>query len=125
MSLNICLLASQGEKVSRVTSRFLSSLMGVAVLSTSLVVIGAEVQRKARVKISPQYPEIAKRMNIVGSVKLEVQIAPNGTVKTVRPLGGHPLLIDSAVSAMKQWKYEAGDEGTEIVEFQFTPHQQH
>jgi len=107
--------------VSEVISRFLSSLAGVAVLSTSLVAMGADVPRKAKVKIPPQYPEIAKRMNIVGSVKLAVQIAPNGTVKTVKPLGGHPLLIDSAVAAVKQWKYEPGDEVTEVVEFQFTP----
>ena len=42
-------------------------------------------------------------------------------MKTVKPLGGHPLLIDSAVAAVKQWKYEPGDEATEVVEFQFTP----
>ena len=107
--------------MSRVTSRFLSSLMGIAVLSTSLLAASG-LQGKAKVKIPPQYPEIAKRMNIVGSVKLAVQIAPNGTVKMVKPLGGHPLLIDSAVSAVKQWKYEPGDEDTEIVEFQFSPH---
>lgn len=107
--------------MSRVFSRFWSSFAGVAVLSTSLVAFGADVPRKAKVKVPPQYPDIARRMNIVGSVKLEVQIASNGTVKTVKPIGGHPLLIDSAVAAVKQWKYEPGDEGTEIVEFQFAP----
>lgn len=107
--------------MSRVIARFLSSLAGVAVLSTSLVAIETDVQRKAKVKIPPHYPELARRMNIVGSVKLAVQIAPDGTVKTVKPLGGHPLLIDSAVAAVKQWKYEPGDEATEIVEFQFAP----
>src|SRR5690349_9455549 len=120
MSLNICLTMSQGENVFSVSSRFLSSLMGVAVLSTSLIA-ASDVQRKAKVKIPPQYPEIAKRMNIVGSVKLAIQIAPNGTVRTVKPLGGHPVLIDSAVEAVKQWKYEPGDEATEVVEFQFSP----
>jgi len=107
--------------VSRMISRFLSSLAGVAVLSTSLVAVGTDVPRRAKIKTQPRYPELAKRMNIVGSVKLAVQIAPDGTVKTVRPLGGHPLLIDSAVAAVKQWKYEPGDEATEIVEFQFAP----
>ena len=107
--------------MSRVISRFLSSLAGVAVLSTSLVGMGTDVPRKAKVKTPPHYPELARRMNIVGSVKLAVQIAPDGSVKTVKPLGGHPLLVDSAVAAVKQWKYEPGDEATEIVEFQFAP----
>ena len=107
--------------MSRAISRLLNSLAGIAVLSTSLIAAGTDVPRKAKVKIPPQYPEIAKRMNIVGSVKLAVQIAPNGTVKTVKPLGGHPLLIDSAVAAVKQWKYEPGEEATEVVEFQFAP----
>jgi TonB family protein len=102
-------------------SRLLSSVAGIAVLGTSLVGIGADVSRKTKIKVPPQYPEIAKRMNIVGSVKLEVQIAANGSVKAVKPLGGHPLLIDSAIAAVKQWKYEPGDEGTEVVEFQFSP----
>lgn len=83
--------------------------------------MGTDVPRKAKVKTPPHYPELARRMNIVGSVKLAVQIAPDGTVKTVKPLGGHPLLVDSAVAAVKQWKYEPGDEATEIVEFQFAP----
>ena len=110
--------------MSRAISRFLSSLLGVVILSTSLIATGAEPQRKARLKIPPQYPDVAKRMNITGSVRLEVQIAPNGTVKAVTPLGGHPLLIDSAISAVKRWKYEPGDENTEILEFQFSPHQE-
>jgi TonB family protein len=124
MSLNICLTSSEGAHVSRAISRFLSSSLGVVVLSTNLIAIGAEIQRKAKLKVPPQYPDVARRMNITGSVRLSVQIAPNGTVKTVTPLGGHPLLIDSAVSAVKRWKYEPGDENTEIVEFQFSPHQE-
>ena len=107
----------------KVKARFISSLVGIAVLSTSLIAGGAEVPRKAKVKVPPQYPEIAKKMNIAGSVRLEVQITSNGTVKSVRPIGGHPLLVDSAVVAIKQWKYEPGEENTEIVEFQFNPHQ--
>jgi TonB family protein len=109
--------------VSRLISRLLSSFAAIAVLGTSLVAIGADVPRKAKIKVPPRYPDLARRMNIVGSVKLEIQIAPDGTVKAVKPLGGHPLLIDSAIAAVKQWKYEPGDEATDIVEFQFSPRQ--
>lgn len=75
--------------------------------------------RKLKTKVNPQYPELAKRMNVAGSVRLELIVAANGQVKSVKPLGGHPLLIDAAESAVKQWKYEPGPEATEVVEIKF------
>jgi TonB family protein len=118
------ILPSQGAiPVSRAKSLFLCFL-GVAVLSISLATSAAESPRKAKYKVAPQYPEIARKMNITGSVRLEVLVAANGSIKSVRPLGGHPLLIDSAVLAVKQWKYEAGEEGTETIEFKFSGSQQ-
>lgn len=79
-----------------------------------------DASRKLKTKISPQYPELARKMNITGSVRLELLVAPNGQIKSVKTLGGHPLLIDAAQSAVKQWKYEPGPEGTEVVEIRFT-----
>jgi len=76
--------------------------------------------RRLKSKVNPQYPELARRMNISGSVKLEILIASNGQVKTVKTLGGHPLLVDAAQNAVKQWKYEPGPEGTELVEIRFS-----
>ncbi len=79
-----------------------------------------------KVKSKPQlvYPELAKKMNIAGSVKVEIVIAPNGTVKSVKALGGHPLLIDSALDAAKKFKFEPGpEETTADVKFDFNPNQ--
>jgi TonB family protein len=54
-------------------------------------------------------------------VKVMVVIASNGSVKSAKPLGGHPLLIESAVEAVKKWKYEpAAEETTTTVQFTFT-----
>ena len=89
------------------------------VIGFSLLSHADDSVRKVKSKVAPQYPELAKRMNIIGSVKLELLVAPNGQVKTVRILGGHPLLIDAAQNAVKQWKYEPGQEGTELVEIRF------
>ena len=75
--------------------------------------------RKVKTRVNPQYPELAKRMNITGAVKLELFVGANGQVKSVKTLGGHPLLIDAAQNAVKQWRYEAGQEGTEVVEIRF------
>jgi protein TonB len=58
-------------------------------------------------------------MNVSGAVKLELIVGANGQVKSVKPLGGHPLLIDAAQNAVKQWRYEPGSEGTEVVEIRF------
>ncbi len=81
-----------------------------------------ESTRKVKSKVSPTYPELAKHANISGTVKLEATIAPNGSVKSVKVLGGHPLLAGAAEDAMKRWKYEAGaGETTAVVEFHFNP----
>ena len=104
-------------------SHLFSVLAMTAVLGTSLVGSSAEVQRKSKSKVSPQYPELAKKMRITGAVKLEIVISSAGTVDSVRPLGGHPLLIDSAVAAVKQWKYEPGAKQTEVVEIRFDANQ--
>ena len=90
------------------------------VFGLSLLAHGDDSPRKLKSKVNPQYPELARKMNVSGSVKLELVVAANGQVKSVRPLGGHPLLIDAAQSAVKQWRYEPGPEGTEIVEIRFT-----
>jgi len=61
-------------------------------------------------------------MSIAGTVKLAVVVAPNGTVKSSKAMGGHPLLVNAAMDAVRQWKFEpAAAESTGIVEFKFQP----
>lgn len=97
--------------------------MRLAVLTTLLTVLStgavAQSNRSVKNKVTPAYPELAKRMNVIGAVKVEITVAANGSVKTAKALGGHPLLIDAAVNAAKQFKYEPGEETKEIVEFKF------
>jgi TonB family protein len=81
----------------------------------------AEEDRKVKSKIDPVYPDLARRMNVTGTVKVMVVIGSNGAVKSAKPLGGHPLLIEPAVEAIKKWKYEpAAEETTTTVQFTFT-----
>ncbi|MBI2683698.1 MAG: energy transducer TonB [Acidobacteriales bacterium] len=81
-----------------------------------------EAKRAIKSKAPARYPELASKMGISGAVRVEVTVAPNGSVKSAKALGGHPLLIDAAVSAAKNFKYEAGAaETTEIIVFNFTP----
>ena len=56
-------------------------------------------------RVSPKYPVLAHKMGISGPVLLEALIDEEGTVSKVDVIEGHPLLRDSAVDAVKQWKY--------------------
>jgi TonB family protein len=79
-----------------------------------------EGKRKVKSKVAPTYPELARRMNIVGKVKIEVTISPDGRVKSSRAVGGHPLLVQACQEAVKDWKFvTAPAESTQIVEFEF------
>ena len=94
----------------------------VLTMGSLLVCSSAVAQEKRAVKTQskPAYPELAKRMNVSGSVKVEVIVLPSGAVKSAKALGGHPLLIDAAVSAAKGTKFEtASAETTEVIEFKF------
>lgn len=80
-----------------------------------------EGKRKVKSKVAPAYPELAKRMNVTGRVKIEVIITPDGKVKSTRALGGHPLLVQACVDAVKEWKFVAApEETTQVVEFEFS-----
>jgi TonB family protein len=81
-----------------------------------------EIVRRAKSKVQPSYPELAKKMNLTGTVKIEVVVAPNGAVKDARVVGGHPVLAGVALDAAKKWRFEpAAVESTGIIDFKFEP----
>jgi TonB family protein len=77
--------------------------------------------RKPKTKVTPEYPALARQLNVTGKVKLEVTIAADGHVVSARTIGGSPLLVGAATDAVKKWRYEPGSkESSEIVEFNFS-----
>jgi TonB family protein len=61
-------------------------------------------------------------MGITGNVKLQLVVAANGEVKETKVIGGHPILVNAAVDAVKKWRFEtASAETTETKEFKFDP----
>lgn len=57
-------------------------------------------------KATPAYPEAAKRARVQGTVVLEAATDEAGNVAEISRVEGHPLLIDAAIEAISQWKYE-------------------
>ena len=104
-------------------SRFAVSAVTAALLSSAVVAqtpTTDEGKRKVKTKISPSYPEIARRMSVSGRVKIEVIITPDGHVRSTRVIGGHPLLVQVCEDAVKEWKFFPGpEETTQVVEFDF------
>jgi TonB family protein len=77
-------------------------------------------ERKVVLRVNPAYPDLARRMHLAGVVKLQVTIAADGSVKSVSPLGGNPVLLKSAQEAVSRWKYTPAPEETrEVVELRF------
>jgi TonB family protein len=70
----------------------------------------------------PTYPEIAKRMQLSGNVKIMVTVGPDGTVKSTQPMGGSPVLLQAAQDAVLKWKFaSASGETRELIELHFDP----
>jgi len=82
----------------------------------------AEDARKIKNSAQPEYPDIARRHNIQGSVRLQILVAPDGSVKDIKVLGGNAILVESAIQAVKKWKYQpAAGESILILKFDFEP----
>ena len=53
----------------------------------------------------PDYPQLAKLARIQGTARLEALIATDGTIKDLKVVSGHPLLVKAALEAVESWRY--------------------
>jgi protein TonB len=82
---------------------------------------GGQVQAAKLVnKVQPMYPPLARQTRISGTVRLHAIIAKNGTVEQLEVISGHPLLVQAALDAVRQWKYQATTLNGENVEVDTT-----
>jgi periplasmic protein TonB len=69
--------------------------------------VGGAVQAASLVrKVTPDYPPIAKTAHVQGTVVLRAIIAKDGSVEQLQFVSGPPLLMASAMTAVKEWKYK-------------------
>lgn len=121
------------EQCCRGMARFL-------VLATLLCVVGglaaddpavrittSEAMNAATHKVNPQYPPVAKQMNLSGSVELDATIDVDGKVASVKIVKGNPMLTGAAQNALKSWKFKPiqrdgkAVKASAIFAFSFTP----
>ena len=80
-------------------------------------------ERKVLSRVDPDYPVALQKLYIGGVVRVEVVVAANGSVRSLKLLGGSPILGQSSMKAIKQWKYApALADETLTVKIEFDPH---
>jgi TonB family protein len=73
-------------------------------------------------RVTPVYPDLARRAQIHGTVRVGVVVAPSGKAKFTQVIGGNPLLAKAAIDAIEKWKWApAAQETKELVELNFHP----
>jgi TonB family protein len=81
--------------------------------------VGGNVQQTMLIeKVRPVYPAEAKQARIQGQVRFTAIIGKDGRVESLTVDSGHPLLVDSAMEAVKQWVYKPTLLNGEAVEVQ-------
>jgi TonB family protein len=113
------------------TALWRSRIVSVLFIAFSLVALSSGVlsaqqesanKRKLTERITPPYPALARNMALEGVVRVEALVAADGSVKTVAIKGGHPVLAQAAVNAVRRWRWEpAAHETREAVEVKFSP----
>lgn len=106
----------------RAVALIAGGLAGVLLFHVPNSAAQTEKARPVKTQVAAEYPVLARRSNIAGTVKLQVVVAPDGHVKRSKVIGGNPVLVQAAMDAVKHWEFEpTRQETTEVVEFRFVP----
>ncbi len=74
--------------------------------SASIAPLGGSVTAAmALVKVEPSYPELARRMNVSGTVEVSITVDQSGKVAEAKAVSGPPLLRGAAETALQQWRF--------------------
>jgi TonB family protein len=102
----------------------LLQLAVIALALTTVLPLHAADERPIKQRVSPTYPELAKRMRVSGMVKVAATVEPNGTVSATKAISGNHMLAAAAEEAVHKWKFVPGpDQSTVEVEINFAPAQ--
>jgi protein TonB len=69
--------------------------------------VSSGVSQGLRIKFQqPSYPPLARQARIQGTVVLHAVIGKDGAIQGLTLVSGHPMLVQSALEAVKQWRYK-------------------
>jgi TonB family protein len=82
-------------------------------IATVLLLCATAFAQEHKVGVShfvpPQYSPISRQANVSGEVVLELKLRPDGEVKDIKVVSGHPLLKQPAIDTLKQWRFVCTD----------------
>ena len=90
------------------------------VAESGLRVSPETMEKRIVTKVDPVYPEAARKAGLQGLVVMDAVIAPDGSVKRLRPVSGPDLLAQSATAAVQSWKFEPYLSSGKAVEVETT-----
>jgi periplasmic protein TonB len=71
------------------------------------ITVGGDVEAAMLLhQVQPVYPAMARAARIAGNVRLKAVIGTDGKIKNLTAVSGHPLLVDAAMNAVRQWIYK-------------------
>src|SRR6267143_5054105 len=109
-------------KKERKARKVLGSALLAMALSLGVGNLQAQEGRKVLSNPVPAYPDVAKKMHLSGTVKVQIVIGGDGRIKEKNFIGGHPVLVNAVEETLKNWKYApASGETTTQLEFNFHP----
>ena len=119
---------NSGEGVAGGTGNVLGGLIGSGpagppppTATPSRIRVGGNVEAASLInKVTPQYPPIAKTAHVSGTVVLHAIIGKDGTIRELQSISGPPLLMKSAMDAVKEWRYKPTQLNGEPVEVDTT-----
>ena len=98
--------------------------LGVIVFSPAFSSAQEQPEGKRTIvdRVVPLYPDLARKMQIRGTVRVVVVVTPSGKTKFTQVIGGNPLLAKAAVDAIEKWKWVSAPQDTkELIELNFHP----
>jgi TonB family protein len=92
----------------------------VGILLAAVPGRASAADREIVTRVKANYPELAKRLKISGTVLLNAVVEPNGHVKSVNTVMGNNMLAEAAKEAVAKWKFAPADgETNEEIEIEF------
>jgi TonB family protein len=99
-----------------------AALAPLLALLVTLPVHAADGERPIKQRVTPTYPELARRMHVSGVVRIAATVTPEGNVSATKTVSGNRMLSEAAEDAVHKWKFApAPSESTVEVTINFAP----